>query len=426
MRRLTLLCLCSTLLACEELPPGELDRVWSDALDVDAVLDALPDTLEDDGIDASEPLAPPDRDPLDAAPIDLAPPPDRDPPPPLCALDDLDGDGYGTDPGCPTPDCDDGNRSIHPHGVEACNGLDDDCDGAIDEALHTAICGVGACRREHPNCVDGVTTRCTPGPAAPETCNSIDDDCDGAIDEGAPTAACGVGACARQAACVDGVERACEAGPASDEICNRQDDDCDGLADEGFGAAVVQTAYSVLVERHPNCDGGGERIGPNCNAAMSRFCAARDCAVAGFGPVENFADNAWVTCLANAERRGVAFAELAMHHGPCDGQTQRIGPDCNAAIHRWCRSQGFASGFGPLESGAADVTVACVREAVEVRGVAYAELATHHEPCNGQRQRIGPDCNAAIHRWCRSQGFESGYGPVENSGGDAQVTCVRR
>ena len=83
------------------------------------------------------------------------------------------------------------------------------------------------------------------------------------------------------------------------------------------------------------------------------------------------------------------------------------------------------SGHGPVESGAADLTVACVGPGAEVRGVAYATLSGQHAPCDGARQRIGPDCNAAIHRWCRSQGFASGFGPVENSGGDATVTCVR-
>ncbi|MCB9553572.1 MAG: hypothetical protein H6705_17155, partial [Myxococcales bacterium] len=102
MRRLIALAL--LLLACEELPPGELVRDWPDALDRDAAL-----------LDAEADLSPldvaPDLGPDDAAlPLDLTPPPDRDPPPPICARDDRDGDGYGTDPACPTPDCDDDNR----------------------------------------------------------------------------------------------------------------------------------------------------------------------------------------------------------------------------------------------------------------------------------------------------------------------------
>ena len=40
---------------------------------------------------------------------------------------DADGDGYGTD-----VDCDDSNAAIHPEASESCNGVDDNCDMAID------------------------------------------------------------------------------------------------------------------------------------------------------------------------------------------------------------------------------------------------------------------------------------------------------
>ena len=85
-----------------------------------------------------------------------------------------------------------------------CDGIDDDCSGAVDEdyvALSTA-CGVGACAATgSTSCVSGsVVDSCVPGaPAADDSlCNGIDDDCSGAVDEDyvpLPTA-CGVGACA--------------------------------------------------------------------------------------------------------------------------------------------------------------------------------------------------------------------------------------
>ncbi len=409
--------LACALVACEELPPGALDaRLWPAAGDVgvDAALDASPDEALD-------------LDPVDLArPPDLDLPPDMAPPPPICARGDVDGDGYGQHPDCPTPDCDEANRAVRPGAPEACNGLDEDCDGVIDEGLQAAVCGVGACRREVLNCIEGRPTRCQPGAPTDEICNGVDDDCDGAADEDAATAVCGQGACRRIAACVDGVEAPCAPAPPADEICNRADDDCDGRTDEGHLAAVVVTAYSTLVGHHDTCDGGNQRIGSGCSAAINRFCGGQGCATTGFGPVENSGDTAVVTCVASVEARVVPFADLAAHHGPCDGQNQRIGPDCNAAIHRWCRAQGFVSGFGPRESGPDAVHVACVGEGAEARGTTYAALAGHHQPCDGNWQRIGPDCNAAIHRWCRAQGFESGFGPVENFGGDATVTCLRR
>jgi hypothetical protein len=53
----------------------------------------------------------------------------------------------------------------------------------------------------------------------------------------------------------------------------------------------------------------------------------------------------------------------------------------------------------------------------------YTELSGHHGGCT-INSRIGPDCNAAMHRYCRSLGHVSGYGPVENSGDTAVVTCT--
>ncbi|MBL9038505.1 MAG: hypothetical protein JNG84_08345 [Archangium sp.] len=131
------------------------------------------------------------------------------------------------DPGaCAGPDCDDADRQLHDTGErtcfpsergavgvgvcragvatcssgvfgpcigavvpsgEACNGLDDDCDGEADEALSTSRCGLGACAATPAVCIDGHLTACTPGAPLSEddtTCDGVDDNCNGAIDEG--------------------------------------------------------------------------------------------------------------------------------------------------------------------------------------------------------------------------------------------------
>lgn len=60
-------------------------------------------------------------------------------------------------------------------------GLDDGCGAATDNEVF-ATCGVGACLRTALSCVGGVTQQCTPGEPSLELCNGIDDDCDGAVD----------------------------------------------------------------------------------------------------------------------------------------------------------------------------------------------------------------------------------------------------
>ena len=136
--------------------------------------------------------------------------------------------------------------------AERCNALDDDCDGDTDEdflELDTpCTAGVGACAATGTfRCApDGEGVECGAAPGQPRTprCNGVDDDCDGVVDEGWPelghSCAAGVGACAASGVMIcseDGNSVTCDAQatPATEERCgNEIDDDCDGTTDEGF------------------------------------------------------------------------------------------------------------------------------------------------------------------------------------------------
>ncbi len=136
--------------------------------------------------------------------------------------------------------------------VERCNGVDDDCDGVVDEDAvepgQGCVAGLGACAAEGLlGCFEGqVACDAVPLVGGAETCNGLDDDCDGETDEDFPTlgSACdvGEGACRQTdvVGCVDGAA-AClaEPLPASDEACNAVDDDCDGAVDEDFELGVA-------------------------------------------------------------------------------------------------------------------------------------------------------------------------------------------
>ncbi|PYT11360.1 MAG: hypothetical protein DMF51_15730 [Acidobacteria bacterium] len=143
---------------------------------------------------------------------------------------------------------------VGPH-TEVCNGLDDDCDGQVDEGLGTTTCGVGACTRTVQNCVGGVSQTCTPGTPAAEICNGIDDDCDGQVDEELGTTTCGVGACVRTVpTCVGGMLQTCTPGTPTAETCNGIDDDCDGQVDEGLG--TTSCGVGACARTVPTCVGG--------------------------------------------------------------------------------------------------------------------------------------------------------------------------
>ncbi|HZV46535.1 MAG TPA: putative metal-binding motif-containing protein, partial [Thermodesulfovibrionales bacterium] len=112
---------------------------------------------------------------------------------PDCEIDN-DGDGYFALP-CGN-DCNDTNPNMNPGKPEVCDGKDNNCNGVIDEGIASTptTCGVGACAATGTlSCVGGVMVdTCTPGTLTAEVCNGIDDNCNGVIDDDdsciAPTA----------------------------------------------------------------------------------------------------------------------------------------------------------------------------------------------------------------------------------------------
>ncbi len=164
---------------------------------------------------------------------------------------DNDGDGYGL--GCVLGvDCNDFDRLVNPGQREYCDFVDNDCDGLIDENL-----GIGEdCVVELSTCaVDGTITcsaggipYCEPTESLTEVCNGLDDDCDGEVDDEvlAPDEDCATGLDGECAAgrleCVDGAF-SCEPlqlPAAQDEICNGLDDDCDGDVDNLVGQPATE------------------------------------------------------------------------------------------------------------------------------------------------------------------------------------------
>jgi hypothetical protein len=244
------------------------------------------------------------------------------------------------------------------------------------------------------------------------------------VDEGVHrecTTACGTGV----EMCVAGSFAGCTARTPTPEVCSHADEDCDGRIDEGFGAMVFSGTYTALRAQHPVCDGSSQRMGLECNMAIHRLCAtsADTCGTSGFGPVENSGDTAVVGCVS-ATLRVTSYAELATYHEACNGTTMRVGDACNAAIHRYCRAAGMTTGFGPVDVTGSAVTVACVPSA-ETIGTTYTEMSARHGGCTST-WAWGPDCNAAIHRWCTARGAVSGFGPLEHAGDFLEVACVRR
>jgi hypothetical protein len=134
---------------------------------------------------------------------------------------------------------------------EMCNGRDDSCSGFIDDDPQDPEIGnpcgsdVGRCRKGSIQCVDGALV-CYGGiEPREERCNGLDDDCDGVVDNGLPEPACysgppgtqDVGICrAGVQRCVDG-EYVCafEQLPEPFDCTNGLDNTCDGQIDHMDG-----------------------------------------------------------------------------------------------------------------------------------------------------------------------------------------------
>ena len=149
---------------------------------------------------------------------------------------------------------------------ELCNGADDNCNGIADEDFpelgqacdgdddDECALGVWVCSAD-----GGVECSESPDDLQVEACNDIDDDCDGATDETFLTLgdACDGG---DEDACDDGAFACNEAGDGVvcddpegfvTEACNNIDDDCDGFTDEDFEALGTP------------CDGGDDDLCEN-------------------------------------------------------------------------------------------------------------------------------------------------------------------
>ena len=251
---------------------------------------------------------------------------------------DVDGDAYGdagsTTVACDQPsgyvsatyatDCDDGDATINPAGAEDCDGVDDDCDGDIDEGVMDTWYADGdgdgygdagttseACWAssgwvaDDTDCDDGDATI---NPAATESCDGSDDDCDGTVDEAdavdaatwyrdgdsdgygsasATTPACDQpsGYVADSSDCDDGDD---DIHPGADEHCDGVDEDCDGTADDnpvdadtwyadadsdGYGdpssTAEACSMPSGHVADDSDCDDGDGAVNPGATEACN-------------------------------------------------------------------------------------------------------------------------------------------------------------
>lgn len=213
---------------------------------------------------------------------------------------DADGDGYGNPllPVCSTggpgfsidnSDCNDADSAIHVGAPEICNGVDDDCDGAIDEGLLQTYYadsdgdGFGWAASFLQDCTppsgyvdnnaDCDDNAAAINPDATEICNMVDDNCNGLTDDDDPdvtgqplwfededgdgygdmysdSLACfqPSGFVSDSTDCDDDDDKI---HPGATEECNGIDDNCNGVVDEGC-VWVNEAETDFRIEARPS------------------------------------------------------------------------------------------------------------------------------------------------------------------------------
>ncbi len=304
---------------------------------------------------------------------------------------DSDDDGHGD-----ADDCEPIDDAVNPDAAEICDGIDNDCDGVVDEddaadasTWYADADGDGhgdagsttaAC--DQPSGYVANTTDCddadaTTSPDADEQCDGHDDDCDGVVDEddavdastwyadadgdgygdpGSTVVACEApsGYVADASECDDGDSAV---HPGAVEICDSIDNDCDGVVDEddavdastwyadadgdGFGdAATTDVACDQpkgYVADATDCDDGEATTNPDA----AERCDGHDDDCDGSTDEDDAVDAAsWY-----ADADGDGYGDVGTSTASCDQPKGYVSDasDCddseattNPAADEWC------------------------------------------------------------------------------------------
>ncbi|MDP2315891.1 MAG: MopE-related protein [Pseudomonadota bacterium] len=182
---------------------------------------------------------------------------------------DNDGDGVTAADG----DCDDADAALYPGRAEDCDGIDNNCNGVVDEGLADADTDGTADCMDVEEC-DGVDNdgdlEIDEGYAdsdgngvadcvGTEVCDGLDNNADGRVDEGYDADGDGATQCGTAGTAADCDDADASISPSASEAAgDLVDNDCDGLVDEGQWAEGDLAVSEIMVNPGQVSDPSGE------------------------------------------------------------------------------------------------------------------------------------------------------------------------
>ena len=303
--------------------------------------------------------------------------------------------------------------SNHLPSAEACNGLDDDCNGKVDDGAIYSVgdpCSVagaaGVCSEGRIACSLGALTCRAVAAPTPEGCDGKDNDCNGRIDDALPDS----GACRLPGSfgeCAIGRYR-CEAGvlecgvaaaPVS-ELCDGKDNDCDGVTDNGNpgggGACELWSQYGICRAGVRACSSGvltcAQAVSPRaevCNDLDDDCNGRTDDHVPGYGN-NCLVDGLAGECALGTTQcvSGVARCMQSVWGSVevCDG----LDNNCNGAVDEYNPGGGAVCSVAGAVGVCVAGTTSCANGMLSCVG--NVRPGTLAETCNGKDD----DCNGKI------------------------------
>jgi hypothetical protein len=388
------------------------------------------------------------------------------------AVFDGDDDGFGAE-----EDCNDSDSAVHPGGVEVCDGVDNDCDGEVDEEVLQTYYedgdgdGFGDPEQALEACSvpDGAAANgsdCDDAhelsyPGAAEICDGLDNDCDGNIDDndvipwyadadgdgfGDPEAV--VESCSQPDGTVangeDCDDEHPEVSPDGEEVCDELDNDCDGDVDEGtlrtyyedrdedgygVGEAIVEACSlpAGYSEESGDCDDADEDFHPGADESDCADPNDYNCdGSVGYADADLDGYAACQECDDRSDEINPAATEICDGvDNDCDTYTDDADPSLDSSTASTWYDDDDADSYGDVS----DARLACeapsgwVADATDCDDRASAVHPAATEICND----IDDDCDSLVDDADSSLDLSSGltwYGDADSDGHGSPASAV--